>query len=99
MHFPLRHTLAALVLAVAAIAVPGATALAVGEAADPPDPVVHGKVGAFAIVDTTEYAGLALEDQALALDSIKVRRPIVYARDRTSAVDHQETGWRWELMK
>ena len=63
-------------------------------------PVSHrGSFGPHALVDTLEYPGATCRyDRDLNLERVRVRPPIVFARDRTSARDMQWVGWVVELQ-
>jgi hypothetical protein len=80
----------AIMTAVAAFAVPAA-------AGSLPGPDDIGLVGRHALFDNEEYPGANCLTDGPELERIRVRRPIVFARSRTSRVDSQTVGWRWEL--
>ena len=54
-------------------------------------------VGRHVLIDDREFPGADCRTHLGALTSIGVRRPVMYARNRTSGVDHQTVGWRWQL--
>jgi hypothetical protein len=62
-----------------------------------PGPVDDSLVGRHSLIDTSEYPGAECREQGLVLERIKVRRPVMFARDRTGRVDTQVVGWRWQL--
>jgi len=63
-----------------------------------PAPVDDPPVGRHVLIDTQEFPGAKCRTQSFSdLLSIRVRRPVMYARSRTSGTDHQIVGWRWEL--
>ena len=63
-----------------------------------PAPVDDPPVGRHVLIDTQEFPGANCRTQSVGdLQSIRVRRPVMYARNRTSGTDHQIVGWRWEL--
>jgi hypothetical protein len=62
-----------------------------------PGPHDVGPVGRHVLIDNEEYPGANCLTDATDLERIRVRRPIVFARSRTSRVDSQTVGWRWEL--
>ncbi|MET0773068.1 MAG: hypothetical protein ABWZ82_08300 [Candidatus Limnocylindrales bacterium] len=86
----------------ARLAVVLGTALAIitPSAATADTPVSHrGTFGPHALTDTLEYPGATCRyDDDLDLVRVRVRPPIVFARDRTSARDLQWVGWVVELQ-
>jgi hypothetical protein len=67
-------------------------------AAAAPAPVDDPPVGRHVLIDTQEFPGANCRTVSVGdLGSIRVRRPVMYARNRTSGTDHQIVGWRWEL--
>lgn len=88
-----RPALLALAVAVSLLA------SATGVLAD--TPVSHsGVFGAHYLQDTFEYAGVHCHysNPGPDLDRIRVRFPIVYARDLSAGRDSQEVGWRFNLQ-
>jgi hypothetical protein len=63
-----------------------------------PAPVDDPPVGRHVLIDTREFPGANCRTVSVGdLQSIRVRRPVMYARNRLSGTDHQTVGWRWEL--
>jgi hypothetical protein len=57
-----------------------------------------GHYGVHTPIDTGEYAGAICGYSNIGqLDTIKIRRPIVFAFDRTGGVDTQKVGWRFNI--
>jgi hypothetical protein len=60
-----------------------------------------GTTGRWSLIDTVLYPGATCffhttpDDE---LHRIRVRAPVIYAVDRTSAVDRQTVGWRWTIQ-
>jgi hypothetical protein len=86
---PLRSTF--LTIAALATLLPGAAA------AD--TPLGHsGRFGAHFLTDTEEYPGARCRfetgTETRALVGIRVRPPVIYARDRSDGRDEQVVGWR-----
>ena len=72
-----------------------ASPVAAGGAELPPTGMT-GKFGVFGAVDTVDYAGarcVYADEGFQVLTRIKVRPPIMYARDRTHHTDTQTVGW------
>jgi hypothetical protein len=66
--------------------------------AETPVPVDDPPVGRHVLIDNGEFPGANCRSQSFTdLVSIRVRRPVMYARNRTSGTDHQTVGWRWQL--
>jgi hypothetical protein len=63
-------------------------------------PVSHrGTYGPHALIDTVEYPGASCRyDDDQNMVRVRVRPPIVFARDRTAARDMQWVGWVVELQ-
>lgn len=73
----------------------GASPVAAGGAELPPTGD-SGRYGVFGVVDTVDYAGarcVYVDTGGQQLAQIKVRPPIVYARDRSHHTDTQTVGW------
>jgi len=62
-----------------------------------PSPVDEPPVGRHVLIDEQEFPGADCRTSSGDLQSIRVRRPVMYARNRTDGVDHQTVGWRWQL--
>jgi hypothetical protein len=85
-----------------ALALLAALALTAAPALADTDMGTTGKVGRHHLRDTTTTPGAACvyidADTDMVLDSMVVRPPVVYARDRTDDRDRQVVGWRIVLM-
>jgi hypothetical protein len=62
-----------------------------------PGPEDSNRYGRHALIDNEEYPGANCLGESSALTRIRVRRPIMFARNRTPGVDNQVVGWRWQL--
>lgn len=56
-----------------------------------------GHYGVHTLIDNGEYAGAICGYTSAFLDTIKIRRPIVFGKDRTGGVDTQKVGWRFNI--
>jgi len=65
-----------------------------------------GKVGTHSLLDTADKPGATctykdknVHDVPFSLVSVRVRPPIVFARNVSSGVDQQKTGWRFSIER
>lgn len=58
-----------------------------------------GNYGVHTLIDNGEYAGAACSYSSVGvIQKIGIRAPIVFAFNRTSAVDTQKVGWRYHIQ-
>lgn len=94
---PSRRRLWLAPLVVVAALVTGATPVAAGG----PPPGVHlGNYGLHLLADNGEYSGANCQDRDKTghLRSLTIRRPIVFAYDRTHGKDTQLVKWRYRIL-
>lgn len=61
----------------------------------------HGTYGVHALIDTEAYPAVTCDYPDAIINNIRairIRKPIVYGVDRTSGVDRQIVGWRYQIF-